>query len=456
MRAAWHKIEGGRDKLAPWLLSLFLGLGPVYWLPGISMEALQRFDWAILLLSVALVLGTEALRGRRPFPPGLLGPLGFAGILLLWIPGLVQASEPFRVFVFVFEFSLACVFFWCFYCIARAGGDIRTIFQRAFIIIVILGGAALFRALLNTPDWQSPCQWDRVYTIGFAIIRRSTVWSIGLGLFIPVGAFFFLASSRRWRLDPKFFGIMGIAVLLGAQFVSGGRAGIMSSMLVLGALLLLPAFRRLAAMVILIGLAVSIPFLDESCLAHLRLDEWTVPDRAADHWSLNAPARYAENVPGLVKELDFVSARRIQGYLLGLEKVAERPLLGHGLEQVRLKVPGSDRLTEIHNLWLKWAVYTGIAAPLLLLFMVALILRTGWRLFGDRSRGAVERNEAAALLLILLSGLLISMFEVNTLMGAFQRTAIWWAAAGALVGSSAKSSSRDARHPQRLQPPAAE
>ena len=440
----WHPLESGRSRLAPWLLSLFLALGPVYWLPGISMRALQRFDWGILLMSLALALGTEMLKGRRPFPTGWLGPLGFGGILLLWLPGLAQASEPFRVIAFVYELGGSCALFWCFYCIARDGGDVRAIFQRAFVIIAALAGIALFRTLLNTADWQAPCRWDYDYIIGFGI--RHTIWSVGLAVFVPVGAFFFLPESGRRPLVWKFIGIMGTAVLIGSQFISSGRGGILASLLALGGLMLLPSFRRLAFAVILIGLLAGIPFLDDSCAKHLKLDRWTVTEPISEAVNPDAWAK---------TPLDNLSTRRIQGYLLGLEKVAERPLLGHGLGQVRLDTPWGTQ-TEIHNLWLKWAVYTGIAAPLLLLFMVGLILRTGWRLFRDQSRSEVQRGTAALLSLILLSGLVISMLEIDIPIGVFQRTAIWWAAAGTLVGLSAKSSRRDPRHPQRLHSPSGE
>ena len=441
----WHLLAHGRGAFAPWLLSLFLALGPVYWLPGIDMRALQRFDWGILLMSLALVLGTELLKGRRPFPAGWLGPLGFGGILLLWLPGLVQASEPFQVVIFLFELGLCSAFFWCFYCIARDGGDVRAIFQRAFVIIVILAGIALLRTLLNTSDWQSSCQWDYAYITGFGI--RHTIWSVGLAVFVPVGALFFLPKGSRRPLAWKFLGIIGIAVLIGSQFVSSGRSGILSSLLVLGALMLLPSFRRPAFAVVLIGLLASIAFLDDSCAKHLKLDRWAVTE----------PTSRAVNPDVWAKTpLDNLSTRRVQGYLLGLEKVAERPLLGHGLKQVRLDTPWGTQ-TEIHNLWLKWAVYTGIAAPLLLLFVVTLTLRAGWRIFRDQSRSPTEREEAALLGLILLSGLLISMLEIDIPIGVFQRTAIWWAAAGTLVGrQSFKSSPRDSRHPKRFHAPATE
>lgn len=429
----WRRLMmGGRNALAPWLLSLFLALGPVYWLPGISMKALQRFDWGILLAALALVFGAELMKDRRPFPAGLLGPLGFGGILLLWLPGLYQASDSFRVIVFVYELGGSGAFFWCFYCIARDGGDVRAIFQRAFIIIASLAGIALFRTLLNTLDWQSPCLWDYAYRVGFSI--RHTTWSAGLAVFVPAGALLFLPSSGRPWLR-KLIGIVGIVALVGSQFVSSGRAGFLSSLLALGALALLPAFRRMTAIVILAGLAISIPFLNSSCARHLKLDRIGV---AADEYVFADAALNPSALP--LNSLDNFSARRIRGYLLGLEKIRERPLLGHGLEQVLIDTPWSEYQTQIHNLWIKWGAYTGVAAPLLLMALVMLILRGGWRLFRSRRKSTVKRAEAAALGLILLSGLLISMLEIDIPIGIFQRTAIWWAAAGSLAGAASLGS----------------
>jgi len=442
-----HLIVLGRGTIAPWLLSIFLALGPVYWLPGVSMEVLRPIEWSIFLVALILVLGPELLQGRLFFPSGLLGPLGFAGILFLWVPGLVQASDSFFVITHIIQTGFCGTFFWCFFCLAREGGNVTVIFQRAFILIGVLAGIALVRSLAGTVDLDSPCNWDSPYTNGFSI--RSTAWSVGLGMFVPVALLFFLPSQNRQHWVWELVGIGGVIVLLFSQFVSGGRLGLLVSFLLLVAFVLLRSSWRLVVAVVLVGLLASTVYLDESCARHLKLNRF-VEFEPLQHLQqerlqpllqdgYKRPDLDITHLSALAKTpLDHISSRRIQGYWLGLEKVKERPFLGHGLQQTMLDTPWGGQ-TVIHNLWLRWAVCTGIFAPLLLLIMVVVILRAGWRHFRDKSKTPAERKMFTTLGLILLSGLLISMFEGAIFIGAFQVSAIWWAAAGTLVGYRGRS-----------------
>jgi len=430
----------GRGTIAPWLLSIFLALGPVYWLPGVSVEVLHPIEWSIFLAALILVLGTELLQGRLPFPAGLLGPLGFAGILFLWVPGLVQASDSFFVIEYIIQIGLCSTFFWCFFCLAREGGNVIVIFQRAFILIGVLAGIALVRALAGTVDWDSPCNWDSPYINGFGI--RGTGWSSGLGMVVPVALLFFLPSQNRRRWVWESVGIVGVIVLLFSQFVSGGRLGLLVSFLLLVAFVLLRASWRLVAAVVLVGLLAGTVYLDESCARHLKLNRFVEfePLQHLLQESYEQPNLELVNPSILAKTpLDHISSRRIQGYWLGLEKVMERPFLGHGPWYIMLDTPSWGHQIEIHNLWLRWAVYTGIFAPLLLLIMVVVILRAGWRRFRDKSKTPAERKMFAALGLVVLSGLLISMLERHVPIGTFQISAIWWAAAGTLIGYRSRS-----------------
>ncbi len=461
------------EVIASWLLALFLALGPIYWLPGVSTTLILRpFEWGILLVALVLVFGTELLRGRLPFPAGLLGPLGFAGILLFWIPGLAQAKTGALALEFVFKLGLAAALFWCFFCIARGGGDVFAIFRRAFSIVVLLAGAALIAALAGTVDWRSPCEWDSAYVNGLGLSR--TGWSIGLAIFVPLAALFLLPGESRRPLTSSFSSLLralpsfqrrgesvaagkrinafagvtarlwtgmtaaalGVIVLAGGQLVSGGRAGILVSAIVIGAFILLPATRRLVVIVVLAGLLAALVYLDESCSSHLKVPLFSRAAEAA--FSTEANPAKPQLYPTFTRAADDFAGHRVEGFYLGISKIKERPLLGHGLSQVILENPWGKR-TEIHNLWVKWGAYTGLAAPLLLAVIMAFIGRAWWRIFRDKLRPSPERVGAAALGLVILGGLVISMLEINIPIGALQISAVFWAAAGALVGIAARS-----------------
>ncbi len=437
----------GESRVVYWLLSLFLALGPVHWLPGISRDFLRTLEWAIFVVALGLVFGAELTRGRLPFPKGLLGPLGFTGFLILWIPGFLQATGPLQVVYFISKVCISALVFWCFFCISRSSDVVATIFRRAFILIWVLACVHLINILVNSFEWGSICGWDYSHgstdTVGFG--ETYTGWSIGLAMFIPVSALFALSSHRkwslpwkvfglRWLLPWKVFGVIGAVGLLIDQFVSGGRGGILVSILVAAAFVLIPSVRWLALIVVMAGLFVGISYLDTSCYKHARLDRLG-----------SVGSSFGAKKPDLVRpdlvaktRLDNLSAHRIQGYVHGLEKIQERPFFGHGLKQVMLDTRWGTQ-TEIHNLWLKWATYTGVLAPLFFLTMVLLILRSGWQILRDRLATTEERGEAAVLALIVLAGLAISMIEINLPLGSFQLTAIWWAAAGSLVGTAKRS-----------------
>ena len=139
-----------------------------------------------------------------------------------------------------------------------------------------------------------------------------------------------------------------------------------------------------------------------------------------------------------VEELDRFTSGRVDGYREGLLIFRERPLVGHGIRSegtllsIINKTTGQPEWIEIHNLWLKWGVYFGVAAPIGLLAMVCVVLWTAWRAW--RYGRGPERRYALALGVVLGLGLVATMFEPNALAGNFRYTAIWWAAAGACAG----------------------
>lgn len=408
--------------LGPLFLSLYLGLALVYRIPGLDPEYLRLGKGILFAAGLATVLLPPLWQGRLSLPAGLLGVPGFCGLVILSIPGLVQARELSLIVSFILDVGLCAAFLWCFHWLARQGQDCGPILFRSFMMVSCLAAFHGIGILSGTGDWNAACEWG---SAGNTILGgRLAGWSIGLSMFLPVAT---LLPSVAPRLTPVLSAlamISGSAILAVSQFISGGRSGILASLISL-VVLAFPRTSRWSALSVLAGMVVvGAVLFDDSCVQHLSLERLsaTIPDQAP---SIDGGPLY--------RKLNFVSANRLSGYQTGLVKLAERPLRGHGLGQVL--VQGSQRPNiEIHNLWLKWAVYSGILGPLLFAAMAGSVLVAGIRLWIMSRQDAVQGSAAMALILIVISGLLASMLQPNALIGSFQYTALWWAAAGLLIG----------------------
>ena len=403
-----------------WLLSVYLGLAPVYQLPGVDGELLRLVKGVLLGGGLAIVLLPPLLERRLRLPGGWLGPAAFLGLFALSTPGLVQARESAMVLTFLKDIALTALFFWCFYRLAREGEDVRLVLVRAIGIMAALAAVALAETLLLWAVYgTSPLDQGRLGIHGFGI--KPTSWSISLAFFLPL-ALLPLADSRGWRR----LALVGVvaALLVASQFVSGGRTGLLGSLIAVITVGLILSGSRWVALSLLAGLLIAggVVLSRDTYSRHLSLDRLLAdPTHAADD--------YWEGVTGL----EAFSTGRIQGYETALDMIARRPFHGHGLEQVMIVTPVGEHI-EIHNLWLKWATYGGVLAPLLFAVMAVAIVRDG--IGALRARGG--KRLPAAMLLIVALGLLATLFEPEALLGAFQYTALWWAAAGVLVGLRAR------------------
>lgn len=450
--------QADRDRAASWLLSAYLGSAPAYRLPGLEPELLDGLKIAAWVAAVGLVLLPAALEGRLRRPRRIFSAPAFAAVALLTAPGLLRASDPSDLTRFLLDIGAGVVFLWCFFDLARRGFDFRRLFLRASLVVSALSAVSLGIILFENPDWGLPCRYlsSIPAALGFGVTR--TGWSIGLGLLLPALALIAeLPGRRRSRALVVAAAASGSAAILASQLASGGRTGLaMSGMTVLVFLLRRPS-RRLAIALLGVGLVLAWTALDRTCLRHLKVPA----PLAAVHAPEGPPAWWTPRIirplpPSLAQAytaglerarsrgdtLNYIGGHRVWQFDLSVERIAERPLVGHGWRQVLFRETYEDRLVEVHNLWLKWALYTGLPAPLWFAFLALSILAAAVRL-AFRLRRTEEAGLAGTLALIVFLGLFASLFEGSVLVGSFHLTAIWWGAAGAALGLEARLRERE-------------
>lgn len=457
-----------------WLLSIYLGLAPVYWLP---IPVLGGEDNRVPLLIVKVLLiaggaliamGSDWTNSRFRFPGVLLGPLGFALVFVLSLPGVVQAASALVAVQFALDIVFAALFMWCFFNITLRGPGVFIVFKRAFVILIALAAAAAVVVLADADDLY-PHRWDNAFTDGFG--DKGSGWSISLSLAMPIALMFIVGSEG---IRSRGYGLLrGAAVyaVVASQFISGGRAGLLASFLVMCAFLFVRSARIMvisvvAALVLTVAIFgntswgrylglhfIPIDFVSEQFRIETVADPFPTPvptpvpaapaqtgtTPGGGTGTTEAPAPAPRRPSEFERRTDVFTASRVTTLRKGINGVQERPFTGHGLR-------AEDMLTErgevwgrtpppveIHNLWIKWAAYTGVLGPLMMAAVVIAILRIGVKNLSAAWRLARDRLAAISLCLILLAGAIATMFEPNVLVGSFQLTALWWAAAGSAL-----------------------
>ena len=400
---------GPLPRAKSWLLTLYLGTAPVQWLPGVDYEWVARGKVFLFVVAVGMVF-VAMPPTRFRLPGGLAGPLGFAALAALAVPGLAQSSLVQSAGYLMDVVSGAAVL-WCFYNVARLDpAAARTVVDRSAIIVAAFGVLGFALALAGV-GWQSTCALTSFRDTAFGCSR--TGWSGGLALYLPVLVVFAFRRDigvvRRWLYLALAGGV------LAGQAGVGGRAGLVASVVVAVVFVYYFMPRRwkvLGSTVALLAAAsVTIP---TTLSEQLRLDE--IPEE-----------------PTSLMDWNHISSGRIGGALQAAGYIAERPFAGHGIEAVRVEFRGGRY--EIHNLWLKWAAYCGVLAPLLFLALVIVLLVQARRVVYLVDR---HRSVAVAAGLVMVAGLVLSMLEPGTPFGEFQNNALWWAAAGLIVGLAAE------------------
>ena len=392
----------------------------MYWLPFVS-PVLMRAGKGILLVLALLVWFMGRPASGLALPRGLLGPAGFVGLAVLAVPGMYQAGELSLAVEFLVDVALSALFVWLLFSMQMKGHDTFQVFAAGMAVISVFAVIPVASALFGVPTFQSPFDMAPFRSTGFGAGR--TGWANALSLYVPIALAVVRLDKRKARRA-----LMSLVAIVMAQVVSGGRAGLLLSLFSIAVFVILCGSRRVRAVVVTLVVIVTLIVLLSGALRGI------AALAAADQLRLgDGRGRVTFEV------LDALTSYRLRGYVTAVELIAERPLAGYGFESVRIPVPTLDHDVEIHNVWLKFAVYCGVLFPLYLLFMVVSVMRPAIRTARkreDRKRQTV----VTAYSLVLLSGFGVTMVEPAALVGAFQNSALWWGIVGAVLAVHTKPS----------------
>ena len=431
------------------LWAAYLALAPVVYLFGIEEQVdLRAMKAGLILFAAVKTFAHSLLSGRAGVPLAPFGLLGLAGLGLLMTPGVVQAPWPLPALDPLLDLTMAALVGWSFYRMRRDGWPVAGLLRGAAAAVAAMAAVYAFHSLFVATGGDL-CAWDPV-EMHRLFGHSNAGWAASLAAFTALLAFLGIGGTGTGGTGIGGTGVGGtgtggpgtgrlgtvlrgrvpwwtgalLLALAAALVVSGGRAGILVAA---GALLLasLWGLRRPSALALaLMALALAATFWQPECAQSDRTENARSALSATPEAGIN---------DGLFWRLNTLLTGRMVGYADAVRMIGQRPLAGWGWRQVR--VGGwQDNRPEVHNLYLKVALYCGIPAAAALAGLIGWLGACWWR--WQRRCDDRERPLARACGAVLLAGVGISMVEPGTLIGSFQYLSLWWAAAGVVMAGA--------------------
>lgn len=370
------------------LLFLYLGLSNIYWLPLTSSISFIKYGLFGLIFAM-LLLNLKAI--KLYLPKGNYSLFGMVVVLILFTPSILNSreEEPFMIY---FDFVSSYLFLWIGYILANNNTQaIIKIIRYSTILLLSFCFVHIEESNFGLFGIQPPLEsgsYDNFQDTGFNLSR--TGWSNGISLFVPM--IFFVFRNR-------FFVFLGLIIILYSQFLSGGRTGLLTSII---AILLL---FRLRANIGDFGFILAVL----SAFAYYNID-------------LIISSLRIERILG--NEINFstlnsFSANRLAGYQYGFEVWLDNPLFGKG--QGNVDISSIAFVKDIHNFWIKTLAESGIFTFFFLISFVIYPIYKAWRYLRKYDDDILLYS-----LLVLVAGFVQTFFEPNVIFGSFQNSAIWW------------------------------
>lgn len=360
------------------MFSIYVGMGPIYWIPWVNLNMLNVFKFTLFVFIIIFPLFQKITFRSFQFPGGKNIFLLFAIFFFLSLPGLVVGDLNFSIYKLQNEVQILFFIYACGFLIKRE--KIKYVAYLSVRIFICLGIISLLLMLI-VPGYVSPLNSELTLSqTGLGGSR--TGWSPSIALFIPwlYAGSGVLSGYMIW---------VAVIAMLGNQVLVAGRTGMIAAIL---PLLFYGLFRKNIKifLMVLVFLLIILLFAFNN-LELLRLGVGGFSSRS---------------------DLDDLSTGRIEVYIDALKIIYENPFVGIG--------PGFAEFGAVHNVILRAAVEGGIPYALSLVALISVALYRGWKGMGNKNWFVVSA------FLTVLSGVVSSMFEPVGMLGSFNNSSFWW------------------------------
>lgn len=372
------------------LIIFYLSLGPINWLPFVAPAIVNSFKY--LLFSILLI---QALRVKKKIVTANLDLRFFLFFIIMMTPAIVQGRGNIYLNILDIVFIFMSAFI-----IGNLNIDIQKLFFCFRSATIIVGLFALFAVVLPWAglNIKSPEPWESPLEIGgFGGYR--TGWSNSTFLFVPFAIFSFKRSSKYIH---KIFLALAVIFILITQLNSGGRAGLIASLL--SCLFLFRTNKFL-----LLGFLVALSAVYTTLGREFFENKFRISDE------------FIERKAGS-SDLDKISSGRTSEYEAGIKAAMLSPVFGYGFNKVDDVLFRYGVKEDVHNTFLKRFLEGGILFIIPIICLFFFLFRAGYKnkiMWRDHSMKNLFMCYA-------IFSLMISFFEPNYLIGSFQGESFFW------------------------------
>ena len=364
-----------------YIFSLYLALGPVYWMPWVGSRPFEAVKTAAYLIIVGVPVAAALKSKRLSFPGGGLALFALGGYLLSAFPGMLLGAPEESVYKLQNTLQIILFVHACGYVIGQSGVE-RIVSRAVKLFAFFCGASLLFIAVV--PNYTNP--FNEALTVASTGLGGArTGWSPAVALYLPWIYTFSMSTAVG-------VGVM-VLILLGNQLAVGSRTGLLSTAVPFVAYALRQKTAKSYLFLfscIALAITLALNFSDE-----LRLSQGGV---------------------GSLEDLNELSTGRVDQYVASIKYILDEPIFGRGFGEV----VHEGRRLRTHNAVLMAATEGGLIHAAFVACILVLPVIRGYR------KLRVGSPEVMAAWLTVLSGVVASMFEPGFMFGSFNKACFWW------------------------------